>query len=101
MAIFPLVEFPGSKADKKLGTRQIRVFFSLWLQKIRESRKTHGGGKHGINLRPGNKDWGFWGWEVKREMSGCWTIGAEIFLRAAGEKEGDDDKDLDHRRGRQ
>lgn len=76
---FPHVEVPtGSHADG-LGSGQLQAFLPIWAQKSWGPWTTYGGGGLWINPGPGNKNYGWFGWEVQRDLSQALTLGAELF----------------------
>jgi hypothetical protein len=78
---FPLVIFPTGDSDKGLGNGQAQYFIPLWLQKTWGPWSSYGGGGYWINQGANNKNWWFFGWQVQREISKQFSLGAEIFHR--------------------
>lgn len=88
VGIFPIYVAPTGNADRGLGNGSYQLFLPVWLQKSRGKWTTYGGGGYWINHANGAKNNWFFGWQLQREISDQWTLGAEIFHRteqAAGE----------------
>lgn len=88
---FPLVEAPTGDQAKGLGNGDPQFFLPVWIQKSWGEWTTYGGGGYWINPGTGNKDFGFVGWEIQREITKQFTIGAEIFHQTASTEGGDSD----------
>jgi hypothetical protein len=89
IGVFPLVELPTGDKDKGLGSGEVQAFLPLWVQKGWGPWKTYGGGGYWINPGTGNKDYWFFGWEVQRDLSKYFTLGAEVFHQTPSEIGGD------------
>jgi hypothetical protein len=81
VGIFPLYEAPTGNADRGLGNGAYQLFLPVWLQKSWGKWTTYGGGGYWINHATDAKNNWFFGWQVQRELSEQWTLGAELFHR--------------------
>lgn len=79
VGLFPLVTVPTGNDDKGLGSGTVREFLPLWAQKSWRPWTTYGGGGYGINPGTDNRNYGFFGWELQRDITGQVAIGAELF----------------------
>jgi hypothetical protein len=79
IGLFPLVELPAGNADKGLGTGHTQVYLPVWLQKSWGPWTTYGGYGWWRNPGAGNRDWGYTGWLLQRDLGEHWTLGAELF----------------------
>jgi hypothetical protein len=79
VGIFPIVELPTGDQDRGLGSGQTQVFLPVWIQKSYGPWTTYGGGGYWINPGAGNRDYGFMGWEIQRQVTGWLTLGGEAF----------------------
>lgn len=87
---FPLILFPTGDSDKGLGNGQAQYFIPLWFQKSWGSWSTYGGGGYWINQGEGNKNWWFTGWQVQREITEQFSLGAEVFHRTISYEGGEE-----------
>jgi hypothetical protein len=76
---FPMFEVPASDGSRQLGTGHPHVFIPLWLQKSLGPWTTYGGGGFWVNPGQGNRNYGYFGWQVQRRISHLATPGIEIF----------------------
>lgn len=83
--ILPLLEVPTGDKGKGLGKGEPQFFMPLWLQKSWGPWTTYGGGGYWINPGSGNRNYGFVGWEIQRDITKQFTLGAEIFHRTPAE----------------
>jgi hypothetical protein len=83
LGVFPLVELPVGSAAKGLGSGRLRAFMPLWLQKSFRPWTTYGGGGYWLNPGPGNRDYGFLGWQAQRRIGDRFALGGEIFYTTA------------------
>jgi hypothetical protein len=86
---FPILILPTGNEDKGLGSGEVQVYLPLWFQKSWGPWKTYGGGGYWINPGTGNENYWFLGWEVQRDLSEYFTLGAEIFHQTLSEVGGD------------
>jgi hypothetical protein len=83
IAIYPLAVLPTGNADKGLGNGKAWFSLPLWLQKSWGAWTTYGGGGYTINSAPGQKNYGFGGWLLQKDISERWMLGGEIFVQGA------------------
>jgi hypothetical protein len=79
VGIFPLVEAPTGDAGRGLGTGQTAFFLPLWIQKSWGPWTTYGGGGYWHNPGIGNRDYGFFGWLLQKNVTKQLAVGAELF----------------------
>jgi hypothetical protein len=79
VGIFPLVITDTGNAQRGLGNGGTQVFLPLWVQKKWGDWQSYGGGGYWINDAPNTKNHWFVGWQLQRDLSDQWTLGAEIF----------------------
>ena len=89
VGIFPIVLLPSGDKDKGLGSGEVQAFLPVWIQKGWESWKTYGGFGYWINPGTGNRDYWFFGWELQRDISKYFTLGAEVFHQTRSEVGGE------------
>lgn len=88
VATFPIYLAPTGDDERGLGNGRYQLFLPIWLQKHWDKWTTYGGGGYWINHASGARNNWFVGWEVQRELTQQWTLGAEVFHRteqAAGQ----------------
>jgi len=88
VGVFPIYLAPTGNEDRGLGNGRYQLFLPVWLQKHWDKWTTYGGGGYWINHASGAKNNWFFGWQLQRELTEQWTLGAEVFHRteqAAGE----------------
>jgi hypothetical protein len=78
---FVLVEAPTGDAERNLGNGSAQIFIPIWLQKSWGPWTSYGGGGYWINPGAGQRNGGFIGWLLRRDVSKALTLGAEIFHR--------------------
>jgi hypothetical protein len=83
------MEVPTGDKGKGLGNGDPQFFIPLWIQKSWGPWTTYGGGGYWINPGTGNRDYGFVGWEIQRDITKQFTLGAEIFHQTASTVGGD------------
>ena len=81
VGVFPIYLAPTGNEDRGLGNGRYQLFLPVWLQKSWDKWTTYGGGGYWINHATGAKNNWFFGWQVQRELSEQWTLGAEVFHR--------------------
>jgi hypothetical protein len=94
IALFPLVELPTGNASRGLGTGHTHVFLPVWLQKSFGSWIAYGGGGYWINPGPGNRNYGFAGLVLQKQVTKTLAIGAEIFHQTAQTRSGGPDSQV-------
>lgn len=83
IGIFPLVELPTGNDENGLGNGRAQYFLPLWLQKDFGEWSVYGGGGYWINPGPGNRNFGFTGIVVQRQITEKTFLGTEIFHQTA------------------
>jgi len=86
VGVFPIVDMPTGKSSKGLGSGYFKTFLPIWFQKSWGAWTSYGGGGYWFNPGSGNKNYGFAGWEVQRELSKSITVGGEVFYNSPTEK---------------
>jgi hypothetical protein len=81
--IFPLLEVPTGRQSEGLGSGHLQAFLPLWLQKDFGDWSIYGGGGYGINPGSGNKNWGFVGAVLQKQITKNFLFGGEIYHRTA------------------
>ena len=81
VGIFPLLEIPTGNASDGLGSGHVDAFLPVWLQKSFGEWTIYGGGGYGLNPGAGNKDYGYGGVVVQRQVTKNVLLGAEIYHR--------------------
>lgn len=79
VGIFPLIEVPTGNHDEGLGNGKAQYFFPVWIQKSWGKWTSYGGGGYWLNQGQGNRDWWFFGWELQRQITDQFMLGAEIY----------------------
>ena len=79
IGIFPLLEVPTGPHDRNLGSGHLQTFLPLWLQKSVGKWTAYGGGGYWINPGAHNRNWGFTGLVIQRQVLPNLTPGIEIF----------------------
>jgi hypothetical protein len=83
VGIFPMLEIPSGDADRGLGNGRSWVKLPLWIQKSWEKWTTYGGGGYAVNHAPDQRNFGFGGWLLQRDIGKRLTLGGELFLQGA------------------
>ena len=83
VGIFPLAELATGNGARGLGNGRTWYQLPVWAQKSWGPWTTYGGGGVVVNPAPGNRDHGFAGWLVQRDIGQHLTLGAEIFDQGA------------------
>ena len=78
---FPLVLVPTGNKNTNLGEGHTRVYVPIWIQKSSGKFTTYGGGGFWYNPGPGNRNWGFVGWEAQYDLSEVVTFGGEVYYQ--------------------
>jgi hypothetical protein len=89
ISVFPQAELPTGNASRGLGNGRAWFQLPVWLQKSYGPWTSFGGGGVALNSAPGQRNYGFGGWAVQRDLGPHFTLGAEIFHQGA-------DTDADH-----
>jgi hypothetical protein len=84
IAIYPAVILPTGDASKGLGNGQVSYQFPVWLEKNWGSGwSSYGGGGWTLNRAPGQLDYFYGGWQVQKQLTAAWNLGAEIYAQGA------------------
>lgn len=83
VAIFPLLEIPTGSESDGLGTGHLHAFLPVWAQKDFGDWSIYGGGGYGINPGNGNKNWGFVGAVLQKQIAKNFLFGGEIYHQTA------------------
>lgn len=83
IGVFPLIELPSGDYEAGLGNGRAQYFLPLWLQKDFGKWSVYGGGGYWINPGPGNRNYGFTGIVVQRQITEKMFLGGEIFHQTA------------------
>jgi len=79
VSFFPLVVFPTGDSDIGLGNGKPQIFLPIWLQKNWGDWQSNGGGGYWINHASDARNHWFFGWQLQKDISQHWMVGAEIF----------------------
>jgi hypothetical protein len=79
VGIFPMAELPTGNSGEGLGNGRTWYRLPVWLQKSWGPWMSYGGGGFALNSAPGERNYGFAGWLVQREMGKFLTLGTELF----------------------
>ena len=88
IGIFPDVEVATGDASKGLGNGRTWYRLPVWLQKSWGPWTSFWGGGYALNNAPGQRDYGFGGWEVQRDLGADLTLGGELFTQGADAADG-------------
>src|SRR5271157_4364090 len=77
VGIFPLAELATGNAARGLGNGSTWYQLPVWAQKSRGAWTTYGGGGVVLNPASGQRDHGFAGWLVQRDIGRHLTLGTE------------------------
>jgi hypothetical protein len=84
VSFVPKITFATGSAARGLGNGGRRVLLGAAVQKGAEGAFTsYGNVAYAINDGAGNRDFWFAGWELQRELSPHWIVGAELFAKTA------------------
>lgn len=83
VGVFPMVELATGDATRGLGNGRTWYRLPVWAQKSWGPWTTYGGGGMSFNPAPGQRDYGFGGWLLQRDLGKHWTLGAELFRQGA------------------
>ena len=86
---FPQFEVPTGDATRGLGTGHLHVLIPIWLQKSFGAWTSYGGAGLWVNPGQGNRNYGYFGWQVQRRLSRLATIGTEVFYTTPDQVGGD------------
>ena len=83
VGIFPLAELATGSSARGLGNGKTWYRLPLWIQKSWGHWTTYGGGGAALNSAPGQRDYGFAGWLIQRDLGKYLTLGTELFGQGA------------------
>jgi hypothetical protein len=79
IGIFPLAELDTGSSARGLGNGKTWYRLPLWLQKSWGPWTSYGGGGVALNSAPGQRNYGFGGWLVQRDLGKYLTLGTELY----------------------
>lgn len=79
VATFPLIEVPVGNQKLGLSTGHAQIFLPIWLEKDFGKWSVYGGGGYWINPGVNNRNFGYVGIAVWREITEALHVGAEVF----------------------
>lgn len=79
VGVFPLLQVPTGSLRENLGNGHAQAFLPLWIQKSWGTWTAYGGGGYGINSFSGNRNWGFFGAVLQKQVTSKVAVGLEIF----------------------
>lgn len=83
VAVFPFVELPTGSRRQGLGNGDAQVYLPIWLEKDWRPWSVTGGGGYWVHPGAGNRNWGFSGVLVQRQMGERLSLGGELFYETA------------------
>ncbi len=86
--IFPMAELATGSQSHGLGNGRTWYRLPLWIQKSWGPWTSYGGGGVALNSAPGQRNFGFGGWQVQRDVGKYLTLGAELFRQGADTPDG-------------
>jgi hypothetical protein len=89
VGVFPFLEVPTGLAHRGLGNGAAQVFLPLWIQKSIGRWTTYGGGGVWLNAASDKKAWGYFGWQIQRQILEPLAIGVEVFYETPKAPGGD------------
>lgn len=88
VGIFPMAELPTGNSAHGLGNGRTWYRLPLWIQKSWGPWTTYGGGGVALNSAPGQRNYGFGGWLLQRDVGKYLTLGAELWNQGADTTDG-------------
>ena len=79
IGVFPMAELASGSSSRGLGNGRTWYRLPIWLQKSWGPWTTYGGGGMAFNSAPGQRNSGFAGWLVQRDIGRYLTLGTELF----------------------
>ena len=79
IGIFPMAELATGDSNSGLGNGKTWYRLPLWVQKSWGPWTSYGGGGLALNSAPGQRNSGFAGWLVQRDLGKYITLGTEVF----------------------
>ena len=83
IGIFPMAELATGNSRNGLGNGKTWYRLPLWIQKTWGPWTSYGGGGLTLNAAPGQRNSGFAGWLVQRDLGKFLTLGSEIFWQGS------------------
>lgn len=83
IGIFPMAELPTGDSQRGLGNGRTWFRLPLWIQKSWGPWTSYGGGGVALNPASGQRDYGFGGWLLQRDLNPKLTLGGEVFGQGA------------------
>jgi len=83
VGIFPLAQLDTGNSSKGLGNGRTWYQLPLWLQKSWGHWTSYGGGGVALNSAPGERNSGFAGWLIQRDIGKYLTLGTELYWQGA------------------
>lgn len=83
IGIFPMAELATGNSSKGLGNGRIWYRLPLWVQKSWGPWTSYGGGGVALNSAPGQRNSGFAGWLVQRDLGKYISLGTEVFCQGS------------------
>ena len=83
IGIFPMAELATGSGARQLGNGKTWYRLPVWLQKSWGPWTTYGGGGVELNSAPGERNQGFAGWLLQRDLGEHLTLGTELFEQQA------------------
>jgi hypothetical protein len=83
VGVFPMAELATGDARNGLGNGKTWYRLPLWIQKSWGPWTSYGGGGLVLNDAPGQRDSGFAGWLVQRDLGKHLTLGSELYWQGA------------------
>lgn len=84
VGIFPMAELATGSSARGLGNGRTWYRLPVWIQKSWGPWTTYGGGGIALNSAPGQRNHGFAGWLVQRDIGQRLTLATELFRQEAG-----------------
>jgi hypothetical protein len=88
VGVFPMAELATGSSARGLGNGRTWYRLPVWAQKSWGPWTTYGGGGMAINSAPGQRNHGFAGWLVQRDLGEHLTLGTELFRQGADTTDG-------------
>ncbi|HVU33943.1 MAG TPA: hypothetical protein VHE61_10945 [Opitutaceae bacterium] len=88
VGVFPMAEVATGSSTRGLGNGRTWYRLPLWIQKSWGPWTTYGGGGYAFNSAPGQRNYGFGGWLVQRDIGKYLTLGTELWSQGADTTDG-------------
>jgi hypothetical protein len=83
VGVFPMAEIASGNAERGLGNGKTWYRIPVWAQKSWGAWTTYGGGGFALNSAPGQRNSGFAGWLIQRDLGTYLTLGTELFWQGS------------------